>query len=180
MRHPQNPRSMLPFPLKAWAQLRSRRRLWRHPNNDLNLVAEILQKLHFNGNESVSSVKTGTTTLHRRARSRTPDHAAESQNCSGICNARQLRTASGLAKPENQAALDAYVYDRGLIDLLTEYPGVIDDPNEMVALLPSLHRGSIPSRPVPRRTLDNPHHGRGCAIHGPQSRSRRRMLHILR
>ena len=43
-----------------------------------------------------------------------------------------------LLQPEHQAALDAYVYDRGLIDLLTEYPGVIDDPNEMVALLPKL------------------------------------------
>jgi sulfite reductase (NADPH) flavoprotein alpha-component len=55
-----------------------------------------------------------------------------------------------MLKPEQQAALDAYVYDRALIDLLIEFPGVIDDPNELVALLPKLtpRLYSISSSPV--------------------------------
>jgi sulfite reductase (NADPH) flavoprotein alpha-component len=43
-----------------------------------------------------------------------------------------------LLQPEHQAAFDAYIYDRALIDLLIEYPGVIDDPAELIALLPKL------------------------------------------
>ncbi len=34
------------------------------PQNDLNLVAEILQILRFNGNEQVPCGKTGKTTFH--------------------------------------------------------------------------------------------------------------------
>lgn len=108
------------------------------PTNDLNLVAEILQRLRFNGNEVVSGVKSGTTTLHdalaherqiTRLTRKMVQHYAVHGNC------RQLLD---LLQPEKQAALDAYIYDRGIIDLLIEYPGVIDDPNELVALLPPL------------------------------------------
>ncbi len=108
------------------------------PNNDLNLVAEILQKLCFNGNERVLSAKGDTTTLHdalvrerqiTRLNRKTIQGYGTRGNCTSLLD---------LLQPEHQAALDAYVYDRGLIDLLTEYPGVIDDPNELVALLPKL------------------------------------------
>jgi sulfite reductase (NADPH) flavoprotein alpha-component len=34
--------------------------------------------------------------------------------------------------------LDSYVYDRGLVDLLLEFPGVVHDPAELVAMLPKL------------------------------------------
>jgi sulfite reductase (NADPH) flavoprotein alpha-component len=108
------------------------------PTNDLNLVAEILQKLQFNGNERVPSANAGTTTLHdalaherqitRLTRKIVQGYAARG-NCSLLLD---------LLQPEHQAVLDAYVYDRGVIDLLLEYPGVIDDPSELVALLPKL------------------------------------------
>jgi sulfite reductase (NADPH) flavoprotein alpha-component len=108
------------------------------PTNDPNLVAEILQKLHFNGNERVPSVKAGTTTLHdalvrerqiTRLNRRIIQGYATRGNCTALLD---------LLQPEHQTALDAYAYDRGLIDLLTKYPGVIDDPNELLALLPKL------------------------------------------
>lgn len=109
------------------------------PRNDLNLVAEILQTLGFNGNERVPCEKTGgTTTLHdalaherqitRLNRKIVQEYAARG-NCSLLLD---------LLQPEHKTALDAYMYDRGLIDLLIEYPGVIDDPNELIALLPKL------------------------------------------
>lgn len=108
------------------------------PTNDLNLVVEILKKLRFNGNEQVPSVKAATTTLHyalaherqitRLNRKIVQGYAAHG-NCVPLLE---------LLQAEHQAALDAYAYDRGLIDLLIEYPGVIDDPNELVALLPKL------------------------------------------
>lgn len=108
------------------------------PTNDLNLVAEIMQKLHFHGNEQVPSVKTGLTTLHNalaherqvtRLNRKIVQAYADRGNCQPLFD---------LLQPEHQAALDAYVYDRGLIDLLIEYPGVIDDAAELVALLPKL------------------------------------------
>ncbi|MGC2399402.1 MAG: sulfite reductase flavoprotein subunit alpha [Acidobacteriaceae bacterium] len=108
------------------------------PTNDLNLVAEILQKLRFHGNERVSSAKGGTTTLH--------DALAHERQITRL--SRQLVRAYAtrgdctpllhLLEPTQQAAFDAYVYERGLIDLLIDYPGVVDDANELANLLPKL------------------------------------------
>jgi sulfite reductase (NADPH) flavoprotein alpha-component len=52
--------------------------------------------------------------------------------------------------PDHRAQLDAYVFDRGLVDLLLEFPGVIEDPAELVAMLPKLtpRLYSISSSPV--------------------------------
>jgi sulfite reductase (NADPH) flavoprotein alpha-component len=108
------------------------------PQNDLNLVAEILQTLKFNGNEQVLCGKTGTTTLHdalthhlqiTRLNRRIVKEFATIGNCTALLD---------LLAPEQQAHLDKYVYDRGLIDLLIEYPGVVQDPAELVAMLPKL------------------------------------------
>lgn len=108
------------------------------PTNDLNLVAEIMQKLRFHGNEQVPGVKAGTTTLyqalaHERQVTRLNRKIVQAYASRGNC-----RHLFDLLQPEHHAALDAYVYDRGLIDLLIEYPGVIDDPSELVAFLPKL------------------------------------------
>ncbi len=43
-----------------------------------------------------------------------------------------------LLVPEQQADLDRYLYDRGLIDLLTECPGVLASAQDVVDLLPRL------------------------------------------
>jgi sulfite reductase (NADPH) flavoprotein alpha-component len=108
------------------------------PQNDVNLVAEILQTLRFNGNEQVQCGKTGSTTLHdalthhlqitRLNRKIVTEYATR-----GKC-ARLL----DLLAPEHQAQLDAYIYDRGLIDLLIECPGVAEEPTDLVAMLPKL------------------------------------------
>lgn len=108
------------------------------PTNDLNLVAEILQKLRFNGNERVPGVKAGATTLydvlaHERQITRLSRKIVQGYATRGNCT-----PLLDLLRPEHQAALDAYIYDRALIDLITEYPSVIDDPSELVALLPKL------------------------------------------
>jgi len=108
------------------------------PQNDINLVAEILQKLRFNGNEQVQCGKSGSTTLHdalthhlqitRLNRKIVKEYAAR-----GSCD-----KLLDLLAPEHQAQLDAYAYDRGLIDLLVECPGVIEDPADLIAMLPKL------------------------------------------
>ena len=108
------------------------------PTNDLNLVAEILQKLRFNGNERVSGVKASTTTLHDALAHERQITRLNRKVISGYATRGKCTPLLDLLQPERQAALDAYVYDRGLIDLLIQYPGVVDDPNELVTLLPKL------------------------------------------
>lgn len=108
------------------------------PTNDLNLIAEILQKLQFNGNEQVSSLNAGTTTLHDALAHQRQITRLNRKTVQGYAARGQCERLLDLLRPAQQAALDAYIYDRGLIDLLIEFPGVIDDPNELVALLPKL------------------------------------------
>ena len=109
------------------------------PTNDLNLVAEILQLLGFNGNERVASEKTGgTTTLHdalahERQITRLTRKTVHEYATRGKCPA-----LLAMLQPDCKAALDAYIYDRGLIDLLIEHPGIIADVDELVSLLPKL------------------------------------------
>jgi sulfite reductase (NADPH) flavoprotein alpha-component len=50
----------------------------------------------------------------------------------------QCQPLFGLLAPEQQAHLEKYTYDRGLIDLLHDYPGVLRDPADLVAMLPRL------------------------------------------
>jgi sulfite reductase (NADPH) flavoprotein alpha-component len=55
-----------------------------------------------------------------------------------------------LLAPENKASLEQYTYGRGPIDLLVQFPGVIDDPADLVAMLPRLtpRLYSISSSPI--------------------------------
>jgi len=108
------------------------------PRNDLNLVAEILQALRMNGNEQVTVGKNINTTLHDALTShlvltRLNRKIIQEYGSRGNC-AKLL----ALLGPDQQTNLDRYVYDRGLIDLLVEFPGVIEEPAELVAILPKL------------------------------------------
>jgi sulfite reductase (NADPH) flavoprotein alpha-component len=108
------------------------------PSNDPNLVAEILQKLRFNDNEGVPSATSGMTALHdalshqlqiTRLNRKMVQVYAERGNCTPLLD---------LLQPEHRPVLDSYIHGRGLIDLLLEYPGVIDDPVDLVGLVPKL------------------------------------------
>ena len=108
------------------------------PRNDANLVAEILQALRFNGNEQVVCGKQSPTTLHdalthylhvTRLTRKTVSEFAARGKCARL---------TGLLTPGNQDQLEAFLYGRGLVDLLVECPGVIEDPADLVAMLPRL------------------------------------------
>ena len=83
--------------------------------------------------------------------------------------------------PEQQSHLEKYTYDRGLIDLLHDYPGVLLDPADLVAMLPKLapRLYSISSSPLRARRRD-PHHRRCRSLSLPQPRPRRRLFHPSR
>ena len=108
------------------------------PKNDLNLVAEILQSVGFNGNEQVPCGKSGTTTLHDAFTHHLQITRLTRKIVTEYAKLGQCARLLDLLAPEYQARLDSYVYDRGLIDLLQEFPNVVHDPAELVAMLPKL------------------------------------------
>ena len=108
------------------------------PRNDLNLVAEILQILRFNGNEQVPCGKTGKTTLHDALAHHLQITLLNRKIVKDYATKGKCAKLLDLLVPEQQEPLQRYVYGRGLIDLLVEYPGVIEEPAELVAMLPKL------------------------------------------
>jgi sulfite reductase (NADPH) flavoprotein alpha-component len=108
------------------------------PRNDLNLVAELLQNLRFNGNEQVPCGKTGKTTLHDALTHHLQITLLNRKIAKEYATKGKCAKLLDLLVPEQQEQLQRYVYGRGLIDLLVEYPGVIDEPAELVAMLPKL------------------------------------------
>ncbi|MBB5338191.1 diflavin oxidoreductase [Tunturiibacter gelidoferens] len=112
------------------------------PQNDLCLVEEILHTLNFSGQVPVQLPKAGATTLHdallnhlqitRITRKMIAAYATIGKQTA------QCHTLFDLLVPEQQAHLEKYTYDRGLIDLLHDYPKVLHDPADLVAMLPSL------------------------------------------
>jgi sulfite reductase (NADPH) flavoprotein alpha-component len=120
------------------------------PHNDARLVTEILQSLRFNGNEQVLCGKAGTTTLYDALTNHLQITRLNRKTVSEYAVLGKCARLLDLIAPDHRAQLDAYVFDRGLVDLLLEFPGVIEDPAELVAMLPKLtpRLYSISSSPV--------------------------------
>ncbi len=148
------------------------------PHNDPLLVESILETLHFTGEERVELAKVGSVTLqeallHHLQVTRLSRKIIDSYGTMGQCG--QLLA---LLAPEQQTHLDRYAYDRGFIDLLEEFPGVVRDPAESGCLAPQAR-----SAPLfhlvqpPRPSRGNPHHGRRRALSFAQSQPWRCLLH---
>jgi len=108
------------------------------PQNDPRLVGQILEVLKFTGSERVELAQEGSVTafealLHSLQVTRLNRKMVQAYAALGKCQ-RLL----DLLVPEQQSHLDKYTHDRGLIDLLLEYPGVVTAPHELVAMLPKL------------------------------------------
>ena len=112
------------------------------PQNDLLLVDEILHTLNFSGLVPVQLPKSGATTLHDALLNHLQITRLTRKMIEAYATIRKQRAQChalfGLLVPEQQAHLEKYTYDRGLIDLLHDYPNVLHDPADLVAMLPSL------------------------------------------
>ena len=112
------------------------------PQNDIQLVEEILRTLNFSGTVPVQLPKTGSTDLFdallnhlqitRLTRKMIEAYATIGKHTG------QCQPLFNLLIPEQQAHLEKYTYDRGLIDLLHDYPGILHEPADLVAMLPKL------------------------------------------
>lgn len=108
------------------------------PENDPELVSEILQALNFSPQIPVQLVKGGATTLNDALLRRLQVTRLTRKMIEAYATIGQCQQLFGLLAPEQQAHLEKYTYDRGLIDLLHDYPGVLHDPADLVAMLPAL------------------------------------------
>jgi sulfite reductase (NADPH) flavoprotein alpha-component len=106
--------------------------------NDPALVHEILALLPFDPTTQVEIPRLGTMSIEAalstalqptRLSRKIVQHFAEKADASML---------KALLPAEQGAHLETFLYDRGLIDLLAEYPGVIQSPAELVAILPRL------------------------------------------
>jgi sulfite reductase (NADPH) flavoprotein alpha-component len=106
--------------------------------NDPVLIEEILALTGFSSDSIVTLPKLGDITLHEAL----SHHLQPSRLTRKMLNAY---TALGdctrlhnLLAPDAQKQLDAYIYDRSLIDLLEECPGLLTSPAQLVEILPKL------------------------------------------
>jgi sulfite reductase (NADPH) flavoprotein alpha-component len=108
------------------------------PQNDVRLVDEIIDALKFSGSAPVELPKGGTVPLQEALTrhlqiTRVTRKMVEAYATIGNCSA-----LFALLSPDQQSHLDKYTFDRGLIDLIHDYPGVLHSPADLVAVLPKL------------------------------------------
>jgi sulfite reductase (NADPH) flavoprotein alpha-component len=108
------------------------------PQNDVRLVDEILHALKFSGQVPVQLPKSGATTLHNALLNHLQITRLTRKMIQGYATIGGCQPLFELLTPEQQTHLEKYTYDRGLIDLVHDYPGVLHDPADLVAMLPNL------------------------------------------
>jgi sulfite reductase (NADPH) flavoprotein alpha-component len=107
------------------------------PQNDIRLVEEILHHLNFSGSVTVELPKSGPATLFEALLDHLQITRLTRKMIEAYATIGQCQPLFNLLAAERQQ-LEKYTYDRGLIDLLHDYPGVLRDPADLVAMLPRL------------------------------------------
>ena len=106
--------------------------------NDPAVVEEILTRTHFSPDDIVTLPRLGEITLrealtHHLEPSRLTRKTVQAYAALGdCCKLEHLLSA------EAHKELDAYIYGRGLIDLIEECPGLLMSPAQLVHILPKL------------------------------------------
>jgi sulfite reductase (NADPH) flavoprotein alpha-component len=108
------------------------------PQNEPGLVEEILHKLKFSADVLVQVPKAGTVPLQTALLDHLQITRLTRKMVQAYATVGSCAPLLDLLRPEQQSHLDAYTWDRGLIDLLYEFPNVLRDPADLVAMLPKL------------------------------------------
>lgn len=106
--------------------------------NDPFLVEEVLHSLKFDGSVDVQLPKEGATPLRHALLQNLQITRLNRKMVEAYATIGNCRPLFNLLSPNQQANLDGYIYDRGLIDLLHDYPGILREPADLVAMLPRL------------------------------------------
>jgi sulfite reductase (NADPH) flavoprotein alpha-component len=108
------------------------------PENDPLLVDTVLSAAGFSGDEPVHLAKQPAMTLREALLHHVGITKLSRKIVDRYAQAGEIEKLFHLLKAEQQEQLDAYVYERGLIDLLEEFPGVVKDADALVAMLPKM------------------------------------------
>jgi sulfite reductase (NADPH) flavoprotein alpha-component len=106
--------------------------------NDPLLVEEILYSLKFDGCVDVQLPKEGATPLRHALLQHLQITRLNRGMVEAYATIGNCRPLFDLLSPNQQASLDSYIYDRGLIDLLHDYPGLLREPADLIAMLSRL------------------------------------------
>ena len=106
--------------------------------NDHQLVDDIITMLNFSPQAPVQLAKSGATTLLDALTNHLQITRLTRKMIEAYATIGNCKPLFGLLIPEQQVHLEKYTYDRGLIDLLHDYPGVLHNPADLIAMLPKL------------------------------------------
>jgi sulfite reductase (NADPH) flavoprotein alpha-component len=120
------------------------------PRNNPYLVDDILQQLSFTGEEPVAIARVGALPLREALLYHLTITKLSRKLVTTYSTKGQCAPLQNLLAPEQAKHLEDYTWGREFIDLLLEYPGVIKEPSELVAMLPRLtpRLYSLSSSPV--------------------------------
>ncbi|RRA49606.1 sulfite reductase flavoprotein subunit alpha [Acidipila sp. EB88] len=108
------------------------------PTNDPVLVADILEALAFDAGASIALPKVGEVSMEQALLHHLQPTRLTRKIVQAFASKSGSKTLTALLPAEQSAHLESFMYDRGLIDLLLEYPGLITEPAEIAAMLPRL------------------------------------------
>jgi sulfite reductase (NADPH) flavoprotein alpha-component len=108
------------------------------PQNDHQLVGEIIASLKFSPEAPVQLPKCGTASLRDALTNHLQITRLTRKMIEAYATIGNCQALFDLLVPEQQTQLDKYTWDRGLIDLIHDYPGVLHNPADLVAMLPRL------------------------------------------
>jgi sulfite reductase (NADPH) flavoprotein alpha-component len=106
--------------------------------NDPRLVSEVIEAAGLTGSERVALAKLPEMPLVEALTHHLQITRLNRKIVDAFATRAECATLKGLLVPEQQTHFDTYCYDRGVIDLLAEYPGVFADAGELAAMLPKL------------------------------------------
>jgi sulfite reductase (NADPH) flavoprotein alpha-component len=106
--------------------------------NDPALVAEILSLLPCDRATDIEIAKLGHVTLEDALLHHLQPTRLTRKMVKHFAEKSGSRVLQSLLLPEQAAHLETFMYDRGLVDLLHEYPGVVESAGDLVEILPRL------------------------------------------
>lgn len=106
--------------------------------NDPCLADEILAAAKLTGAEPVTLDKGRTMPAREALLGRLGITQLSRKLVQAFAKKGQCAVLLGLLPPEQQTHLDSYLYGRGIVDLLLEFPGVVTTADALAAMLPKL------------------------------------------
>ncbi len=106
--------------------------------NDPALVDALLAHLPFNADATLEIPKLGSVSVREALLHHLQPTRLSRKMVHHFAEKTGSKSLTALLPPEQAVHLESFMYDRGLVDLLVDYPGAITSPAELIAILPRL------------------------------------------